>query len=157
MSLIHHVMSENTVILVPIRYPLTDESSRTLAMAGRLAEERRPAEVRVLHVNLLQYNGDVQTVELTRAISSVLDGVEASVTTRRGFLVEEVILEEAAGAGADVIVVGTDRDTLWRRLVRRLIGNEPRIGAYLDENAPRGTDVVEVDTATDTPATDVAT
>lgn len=149
-------MPEETVVLVPIRYPLTDESSRTLAVAGRVAEDAQPAVIRVLHVNLMQFNEDIQTVELTRAISSVLDGVEASVTTRRGFLLEEVILEEAEGTDADVIVVGSDRGPRWRRFLRRVVGNEPRIGAYLHEHTPRGTDVVEVDAETDTPTVDAA-
>lgn len=149
-------MPEETVILVPIRYPLTDESARTLAAAGHIAREHAPADVNVLHVNLMQYKGDTQTGELTSAISSVLDGVEASVTTRRGFLVEEVILQEANQMEADVIVVGADSNHRWRRLVRRLLGNEPAVGAYLREHAARGTDVVEVDTTVDAPTAERA-
>lgn len=145
------------MILVPIRYPLTDESARTLAAAGRIAREHRPADVNVLHVNLMQYKGDTKTGELTRAISSVLDGVDASVTTRRGFLVEEVILNEANQMGADMIVVGADSNPRWRRLVRRILGSEPAVGAYLSKNAGRGTEVVEVDTTVDVPTADAAT
>lgn len=88
-------MTKLTTILVPIRNPLTDQSARTLAVAGRLAHDNAPADLRVLHVNLLQTGDNTQTADLTRAISSTLDGVEASVTTRQGFLVEEVILEES--------------------------------------------------------------
>lgn len=150
-------MSEQTTILVPIRYPLTDQSSQTLAAAGRIAEEQTPADIRVLHVNLLQFNEDIQTTELTQAISSVLDGVDASVTTRRGFLVENVILEEAAAIDADTIVVGVNQNSRWRRALRRLLGDGPAIGAFLRDNSPGRTDVVEVDPDADVPRLDAVT
>lgn len=146
--------SDRTTILVPIRYPLTDESARTLAAAGRLANDRAPADLRVLHVNLLQTGADVHTADLTGAISSVLDGVDASVSTRRGFLVEEVILEEATQIDADVVVIGANRKARWRQLLSRLVGNEPVVGSFLREHAPRAIDVVEVDTAARSPSAD---
>lgn len=145
-------MTEHTRILVPIRYPLNDESSRTLAAAGRLAQQHAPAEIFVLHVNLFQTNENIQTEELTRAISSVLDDVTASVITRRGFFVEEVILEEAQDLHADVIVVGAEKKAVWRRLLRRLLGNEPAVGSYLEDHVTGQMDVIEVDrTATSSP------
>lgn len=140
--------SNQTTILVPIRYPLTDESSNTLAAAGRLAHDRGPADLRVLHVNLLQTAGDIQTTELTRAISAVLDGVDASVSTRRGFLVEEVILEEAMEINADVIVIGAKQKATWRQLLSRVVGNEAAVGSFLRANAPKTIDIVEADTTT---------
>lgn len=146
--------SDRTTILVPIRYPLTDESARTLAAAGRLAHDRAPADLRVLHVNLLQTSADVHTADLTGAISSVLDGVDASVSTRRGFLVEEVILEEATQIGADVVVIGANRKARWRQLLSRLVGNEPVVGSFLREHVPRAIDVVEVDAAAQSPSAD---
>lgn len=144
--------SNQTTILVPIRYPLTDESSPTLAAAGRLARDQVPADLRVLHVNLLQNSEDIQIGELTRAISSVFDGVDTSVTTRRGFLVEEVILEEAIEIDADVIVIGANQKAMWRQLLSRVVGNDPAVGTFLRENAPRGMDVVEADTTAETPS-----
>jgi nucleotide-binding universal stress UspA family protein len=138
-------MAGQTTILVPIRYPLTDHSSQTLAAAGRLAQNHAPATIRVLHVNLMQNNGSIQTAELTRAISSVLDGVEASVFTRRGFLVEKVILEEANQLGADIVVVGSDPRSRGRRFIRRLLGNDPAIASFLHQNLSDEVEVVEVD------------
>lgn len=140
-------MTGKTTVLVPIRYPLTDASARTLAVAGRLAGERTPADLVALHVNLFQTDECVRTGELTGAISSVLDGVDAGVVTRRGFLVEEVILEEAEGRGADLVVVGADRRSLWRRLLGRVTRDDPAVGSFLRENAADGVEVVEVDTA----------
>lgn len=145
-------MSDLTTILVPIRYPLRDESARTLAAAGRLAHDNAPADLRALHVNLYQTGDATQTEELTRSISSTLDGVEASVTTRRGFLVEEVIREEATQIGADFVVVGSSQHPWWRNLLRRLAGNDPAIASYLRENLTDKIEIMEVDAADMAPA-----
>ena len=148
--------TERTTILVPIRYPLTDESARTLGVAGRLAQRNAPADLRVLHVNLYQSGRNTKTMELTRAISSTLDGVEADVSTRRGFLVEEVILEEATELGADTIVVGRNQQPLLRRLVSRVFGSEPDVSSFLLANTNDSVEIVNVDTTTAMPAIDPA-
>jgi K+-sensing histidine kinase KdpD len=145
-------MTNLTTILVPIRYPLTDQSARTLAAAGRLAHEHAPADLRVLHVNLFQTGDNTQTAELTRSISSTLDGVEASVTTRQGFLVEEVILEEATQIGADIVVVGASQQSTWRRLLRRLLQNNPDVSSFLHDHTTTDTEIMEVDATVETPA-----
>lgn len=145
-------MTGHTKILVPIRYPLHDESARTLAAAGRLAQHHAPADIFVLHVNLFQTNENIQTAELTQAISSVLDDVTASVITRRGFFIEEIILEEAEDLAADVIVVGAEKNAVWRRLLRRLFGNEPVVSSYLEDHVTGQMEVIKVDgTATPSP------
>ena len=144
-------MSDQTTILVPIRYPLTDQGARTLAAAGRMAHEHAPADLRVLHVNLLQKGSNTQTTELTQAISTTLDDVEALVSTRQGFLVEEIILEEATQIDADVIVVGTNQRAIWRRVLSRLLGNDTEVGAYLRDHTPNEIEILEVDKFTETP------
>ncbi|MBX0298198.1 universal stress protein [Haloarcula nitratireducens] len=149
-------MTDLTTILVPIRYPLTDESARTLAAAGRLAHDQAPANLKVLHVNLYQTRDKTKTTELTRAISSTLDGVEASVATRQGFLVEEEILEEAIQTNADIIVVGANQQANWRRLLRRLLQSNPEVSSFLRENTTDDTDIWEVDATTDTRAVEPA-
>jgi nucleotide-binding universal stress UspA family protein len=148
-------MPDQMTILAPIRYPLTDDSARTLAAAGRLAHDHAPADIRVLHVNLFQNEDNTRTEELTRAISSTLDGVEASVITRRGFLVEEVILEEATQIDADVVVVGVNRQTTWRKRLSRLLGNYPDVGSFLRENLPDDIEIKEVETADATPTAEL--
>lgn len=145
-------MTDRTRILVPIRYPLTDQSAQTLAAAGRLAHDHAPADLRVLHVNLYHTGDNTQSTELTRAISSTLDGIEASVTTRRGFLVEEVILEEATQIDADIVVVGGNQQPTWRRLLRRLLQNDPEVSSYLHDHTTDDIDIMKVDTTAETPA-----
>lgn len=147
-------MSEVTSILVPIRYPLTDDSAQTLAAAGRLAHDHAPAELRVLHVNLFQADSKIQTEELTRAISTTLDNVNASVHTRCGFFVEEAILEEATQINTDIIVVGVNRQGTLRRFLSRVVGNDPAVGSFLRENAPTEIEIMEVNTAAATPSTE---
>lgn len=144
-------MTEPTTILVPIRYPLNDQCARTLAAAGRLAEDTAPADLTVLHVNLYQTGDETQTRELTNAISSTLEGVEASVTTRQGFLVEEVILKEITLLDADVVVVGANQLPTWRRLLRRLLQNDPHVGSFLRDHTTTDTDILEVDPTAETP------
>lgn len=149
-------MTARTMILVPIRYPLTDASARTLAAAGRVAHDNAPADLMVLHVNLYQTGDNTETTEFTRAISSTLEDVDASVNTRQGFLIEEVILEEATQLEADIVVVGANQQTTWRHLLRRLLGNEPAIGSFLREHTTDDVEILEVDTEAKTPAAEPA-
>ncbi|MEF8937288.1 universal stress protein [Halobacteriaceae archaeon SHR40] len=144
-------MADETTILVPIRYPLTEQSARTLATAGRLARDHTPVDLTVLHVNLHQRGTTAQKREITRAVSSTLDGVDASVMIRQGYLVEEEILEEATQLDADIIVVGTNQQATWRKILSRTLGNDPEVGDHLRENTTADTEIVEVDTATETP------
>lgn len=144
-------MRDQTTILVPIRYPLTDQGARTLAAAGRMAQNNAPADLRVLHVNLLQNGTNTQTAELTQAISTTLDDVEALVTTRQGFLVEEIILEEATQIDADVIVVGANQRAIWRRVLSRLLGNDTEVGSFLRDHTSNEIEIMEVDKAAETP------
>ena len=140
-------MTDPTTILVPIRYPLTDASERTLAAASRLAADEGRAELLVLHVDPLQSSARTVASDLQRAVSARVGDADAEVITRRGFFVEEVILEEVRVNDADVVVVGADRAAAWRRLLRRLLRDDPAIGPYLRSETGEGTDVVEVDAA----------
>ena len=125
-------------ILVPVRYPLTKNSKSTVARALEMKEEERAedgeAELVILHVNLFQENGRVSRKELRREVESEFGIGEASYVVRRGFLVEETILSEAANQGADVIVIGRTRSGKLRRALRRLIGNDPDVEGFLRQN-----------------------
>lgn len=144
-------MREHTTILVPVRYPLTESSSRTLAAAGRVASDRAPADLRVFHVNLYQNGDTTRTEDITSAISSTLDDVAASVTTRQGFFVEQMILDEAIDISADVIIVGKNQQSFWRRVLNRLLGNDPNISSFLRNSMTENTEIMEVDTTAETP------
>lgn len=128
--------ASTTRLLVPIRYPITDKSAQTLARARELAMDRDDStvEVLVLHVNLIQANDSAHEREIHRAVTPILDEVPFSVITRRAFLVEEAILDEAVSTMADVIIVGANQAPRWWRLVSRLLPSKPNIVGYLEQH-----------------------
>ncbi len=119
-----------TLVVVPVRYPPSNHSEATLREAVRVAEER-DADLTVLHVDLYQNSHHVTRTELKRAVERRLGPLErARYVVRRGFLVEETILEEVAAEGADVVVIGSKQAGRWRRMVQKLL-SDPDIDAFL--------------------------
>ncbi|RYJ14568.1 universal stress protein [Halogeometricum borinquense] len=119
-----------TRVVVPVRYPLTKHSKATLSEAIRIATERE-AELTVLHVDLYQDNRRVTRAELKRAVEREFGALDRTrYVIRRGFLVEETILEEAAAEGADIVVIGSKQASRWRRMLRRFL-DDPDIETYL--------------------------
>jgi nucleotide-binding universal stress UspA family protein len=121
-----------TLVVVPVRYPLSRHSNATLREAVRIADERG-ADLTVLHVDLYQDSHNVSRVDLKRAVESEVGSLpNARFVVRKGFLVEETILEEVAAEGADVVVIGTKQAGRWRRMLRRVL-DDPDIEGYLRE------------------------
>ena len=121
-----------TRVVVPVRYPLSTHSKRTLQTAIEVAREREAA-LTVLHVDLYQQGRNTTRSELKRAVEREFGPLENTrFVVRSGFLVEETILEEVAAEGADVVVIGEKQVGRWRSAVRRLVG-DPDIEAYLRE------------------------
>lgn len=143
-------MTEQTTILVAIRYPLTDKSARTLAAAERLAHDIAHSNLTVLHVNLYQNRDHTQKRELEKAISSILSDTEASIAIRQGFLIEQEILKEAVEIGADIVVVGANQQSIWRRILHRLLRNDLEIGTFLLEKTTSEIEIIEVDPTVET-------
>jgi len=80
-----------TLIVVPVRYPLSEHSAATLREAIEISADR-DAELSVLHVDLYQHSKNVTRTDLKRAVErefGELDNVRYVV--RRGFLLEETI------------------------------------------------------------------
>ena len=121
-----------TLVLVPVRYPLSEHSRATLSEAVSIAEERN-ASLTVLHVNLYQNSGHISRRDLKRAVEAAVGRFEnARYLVRTGFLVEETILEEAIAEDADVVVIGEKQAGRWRRMIRRLV-DDPDVERYLRE------------------------
>jgi nucleotide-binding universal stress UspA family protein len=123
-----------TLVVVPVRYPLSEQSRATLEKGSEVARERG-AELIVLHINLYQ-NGDrisrralKSAVERTTSIGPLS---QTRYVVRDGFFVEESILDEVANQAADIVVIGSDQASHLRRLVRRL-RDDPDIERYLRE------------------------
>lgn len=119
-------------VVVPVRYPLSRHSRETLSRAIDLAEER-DADLSVLHVDLYQNSHDVSRSELKRSVEREFGTVpNTRYIVRKGFLVEETILEEIVNEDADVVVIGHKQEGRWRRMIRKLVA-DPDIESYLRE------------------------
>lgn len=119
-------------VVVPVRCPLTGDSRRTLDRAIEVAAERE-ADLTVLHVDLYQTPQSVTRTDLRDAVVREYGHVpRARYVVRKGFLVEETILEEVASEGADVVVIGDRQTGRLRRLLRRVFDG-PEVDRYLAE------------------------
>ena len=129
-------MTEHTTLLVPLRYPLTEHSTQTLAYAQDLTSDTAEEDVHlfILYVNVFQQHDNVQEAEIRRAITPLLKEVPFTVLTRGGFLVEEIILDEAQNLDADYIVVGKNQRPWWLRIPSRLLGNDLKLASFLQKN-----------------------
>lgn len=121
-----------TLVVVPVRFPPSSHSATTLREAVRVAEER-DADLTILHVDLYQRSGGVSRGDLKRAVEERIGRIDrARYVVRRGFLVEETILEEIVAEGADVVVIGSKQAGRWRRMVQKLL-SDPDIDSFLRE------------------------
>lgn len=119
-------------VVVPVRYPLSPHSKRTLARAIEVAEEEG-GELTVFHVNLYQNGRSVTRRDLKAAVESAVGRIpRARYVVREGFLVEETILDEVAAEEADVVVIGRKQVSRWRSTIQRLVG-DPNIESFLRE------------------------
>jgi len=121
-----------TRVVVPVRYPLSEHSRHTLEEAIALAAGR-DADLTILHVNLYQDSRKVTRTDLKRAVQRAFGIVpRARYVVRRGFLVEQTILDEVAAEGADVVVIGRKQVSRWRRTLRKLV-DDPDVESFLRE------------------------
>jgi K+-sensing histidine kinase KdpD len=119
-----------TLVVVPVRYPLSEHSRATLQEAIDLAAEH-DADLTVLHVNLYQNDRRISRAQLKRGVEAEFGRLDAArYVVRTGFLVEETILDEVAAEGAEYVVIGRKQASRWRRMVRRLV-DDPDVEAFL--------------------------
>ncbi|PCR90199.1 universal stress protein [Natrinema ejinorense] len=119
-----------SLVVVPVRYPLTKHSRRTLERAIDVAREREAA-LTILHVDLYQNGKKVTRIDLKNAVERAFGQLEnARYVVRTGFLVEESILDEVAAESADAVVIGSKQASRIRRIFQRFTDN-PDIDRYL--------------------------
>ncbi|WGI17345.1 universal stress protein [Methanonatronarchaeum sp. AMET-Sl] len=135
-------------ILAPVRYPIIDQSRRTLIKAKEIAEEN-DAELIILYVNLFQEGDDIKKIELRREVDRIIDGYTAQYIVKEGFLVEEVILEEIVRQNPDLVVLGKNQESKWKRLLKSLMKKRDmnryflNVEKYIKEKAD--TEIIVVD------------
>lgn len=118
------------LVVVPVRYPLTDHSRATLRRAIEVSDEH-DASLTVLHVNLYQDDRTVSRTQLKNAVEDTFGRLpSARYVVRSGFLVEETILDEVAAEAADYVVIGRKQAGRWRRMIRRIV-DDPDIEGFL--------------------------
>lgn len=121
-----------TRVVVPVRYPLSKSSKKTLREAIDIAQERE-ASLTVLHVDLYHDSHNVSRRDLKQAVEREFGYLAtARYVIRKGFIVEETILEEVAAENADLVVVGSKQAPRWRRLLRWFL-DEPNVEMFLRE------------------------
>lgn len=119
-----------SLVVVPVRYPLSKHSRRTLERAIEVAREREAA-LTVLHVDLYQNGKKVTRLDLKNAVERAFGRLENTrYVVRTGFLVEESILDEVAAEQADAVVIGSKQASRLRRIFQRFTDN-PDIDRYL--------------------------
>lgn len=138
----HPRLTERVTILVPVHYPVTAQSTKTLTRATALADHYTDVHIVVLHVNLVHYPTRVTRQELYQTITPIVDGHTVDVSIRRGVILEECILDEAQLRGADIIVVGHNQKAAWRRYLSRLLGNDPDLPSFLRTHTDADLEVV---------------
>lgn len=117
-------------VVVPVRYPLSSRSKRTLSTAIDVAADN-DAELTVLHVNLYQNGHPISRTDLKRTVESEFGRLSrVRYVVQSGFLVEETILDEIAAEDADIVVIGNQQASRWRRAIKRLV-RDPDIESFL--------------------------
>lgn len=131
-------------VLVPVRYPLSEHSTRTLKKAVSIAEDR-DAELLVLHVSLYQNGTEITRQELKTAVEAKVGRLtNVRYLVDRAFIVEDQILKEIIAEDADVVVLGHKQLGRWRRAVNNLL-DDPDIAQYLQEQVDTEFVIVEKD------------
>jgi nucleotide-binding universal stress UspA family protein len=126
--------------LVTVRYPLTADSHRTIERG--LDAHDDGGSLIVLHVSLLQNGDRISRDDLQRAVEAEFGEIPAHYVVRRGYVLEEAIVDEAARQNADHVFVGKSKRGRLRRWVGRLLGLYPDIEAELAKNLNANLEIV---------------
>ena len=130
-----------TTTLVTVRYPLTADSHRTIERG--LDSHNDGDSLIVLHVALLQNGDRISREKLQRAVEAEFGEISAHYVVRRGYVLEEAIVDEAARQNADRVLVGKSRRSRIRRWIGRLLGLYPDLEAELAGSLETKLEVVD--------------
>ena len=130
-----------TTTLVSVRYPLTDDSHRTISRG--LDHTAGDDSLIVLHVALLQNGDSITREELRAAVEAEFGELPAHYVVRQGYVLEEAIVDEAARQSADRVIVGKTKRGRIRRRLGQLFGLYPDLEAELEATLSTSLEVVD--------------
>ena len=131
-----------TTTLVSVRYPLTEDSHRTI-QRGLDCCDTEDCSLIVLHVTLLQNGDKITRQELRTAVESKFGSISAHYVVRQGYVLEEAIIDEAARQTADRVIVGKTKRGRIRRRLGQLFGLYPDLETELRQNLRMTLEVVD--------------
>lgn len=124
-----------THILAAIRYPVEEHDGRTLQKAIELTEDRKNADLSVLHINALHQNEHVTQQALINAVENEFGPIaNATYSVINAFLVEEAILHESIQREAEYVVIGEDTRAQWRQILTHRLQIDVDIEAFLEHH-----------------------
>jgi len=122
------------LVCVPVRYPLSETSQSSLERGIELATEEN-AVLAVLHVDLYQKERNVTRNDLVTHIRSKVDvPPRTRYVIKKGFVVEEVILQTVRELDADAVVVSGKQQGRFQRLSELIFPGNVGIADYLEDN-----------------------
>lgn len=123
------------MLLVPVQFPITADSKRTISRAVELTARLDDPHLYVLHVNHLYGGKPVKRYELQRAVEAAIGHLpHASYHVRDADLLEEAILDEARQQDADYVVIGHSQRARWRRMLANRLGTAIDLEAFLPQH-----------------------
>ena len=131
-----------TTTLVSVRYPLTEDSHRTISR-GLDHTAGDDDSLIVLHVGLLQNGDSITREELRTAVEAAFGEIPAHYVVRQGYVLEEAIVDEAARQNADRVIVGKTKRGRIRRRLGQLFGLYPDLEAELEATLSTSLEVVD--------------
>jgi len=133
------------LVCAPIHYPLSEESRSTLDRAVDIATDE-DAMLAVIHINLYQTDRNVTQKQLERAVRRAVDVPQHTrFVIRKGFILEEAILEAVVELDADAVVLGGEQKRGFERLTDFILPNRPSIDEFLREEYDCDCIIVDTD------------
>lgn len=123
-----------TILLVPVQFPVTADGARTVSRALELARRVENPHLSILHVNLIQNREDVTKIELQRTVEKTMGRLPtASYHVRDAYLLEDAILNETRLQNAAYVIIGHSRRARWRRWLGTRLGTTANLESVLPE------------------------
>jgi K+-sensing histidine kinase KdpD len=123
------------MLLVPVQFPLTEDSTRTISQAMELATQLDDPHLYILHVNLTYRGKPVKRNELQRSVEAAVGNLpHASYHVRTTHLLEEAILNEAKQQGADYVIIGHSQRARWRRALASRLNMAVDLESFLPQH-----------------------